>query len=89
VSTVSSLRPRQADDNGARLRKERLLSKRLRDQGDPVDGGDVIERLLPLARQLAAHCVHTANLVDSVRATGGLGTQVILKPGQTSGHRAG
>ena len=49
-----------------RLGADRVLFQRYRDPHDPLDREEMVERFLPLARQLAARYVHTSEPFDDL-----------------------
>jgi RNA polymerase sigma-B factor len=54
------------DDPGDRARSDRRLFRRFVDQRDPVDRDTIVERFLPLARQLAARYQRPEEPFDDV-----------------------
>jgi RNA polymerase sigma-B factor len=53
-------------DELERARRDRALFERYRDPADPVDRDVLVERFLPLARQLAARCPRATEPLDDL-----------------------
>jgi RNA polymerase sigma-B factor len=58
--------PQQQQDDGDRARSDRRLFARWRDERDPLDRDAIVERFLPLARQLAARYQRPGEPFDDV-----------------------
>jgi RNA polymerase sigma-B factor len=73
VGTVSATSPSPqkafggaTPDQRDRLNRDRLLFERYRDPGDAIDRDAIVERFLPLARQLAAGYAHGTEPFDDL-----------------------
>jgi RNA polymerase sigma-B factor len=69
----SSEYPSSANGSGARARQDRVLLERYRETGDPAVRDALVERFLPLARQLARRYQRGAEPLDDLVQVASLG----------------
>jgi RNA polymerase sigma-B factor len=73
VGGAYPLRPEVSEDRAARAREDRRLLQRLHHHGDPAAREALVQRFLPLARQLARRYQHGGEQLDDLIQVASLG----------------